>query len=92
MSLKVFYDENIDVGIVEVGIGGANDVTNLIQPTVCAITLIDFDHMNLLGNTITEIAGQKSGIIKVRNRSLMTLNEFLSVVFDTCCYNEYTNR
>lgn len=65
MSLKIFQDQQIDVGIIEVGIGGTGDVTNVITPKVCGITLIDYDHLSLLGSTLPEIAGQKAGIIKV---------------------------
>ena len=73
MSLKVFSEEKIDVGIIEVGIGGTHDITNVILPKVSAITLIDFDHMTLLGNTLLEIADQKAGIIK-ENTPIVTIS------------------
>lgn len=50
--------------IIEVGIGGRLDATNVINPIVCGITLIDYDHMNLLGNTLELIANEKAGIMK----------------------------
>lgn len=65
MALQSFCDEKVDAAIVEVGIGGTLDVTNFVSPTVTAITLIDYDHTQILGNTLPEIAAQKAGIIKV---------------------------
>lgn len=59
-----FRDVHPDVVIVEVGIGGLYDSTNIIVPAVSAITTVGYDHMNILGNTLTEIATQKAGIIK----------------------------
>ncbi|MGM9934870.1 MAG: bifunctional folylpolyglutamate synthase/dihydrofolate synthase [Clostridium sp.] len=59
-----FYNENIDYGVIEVGLGGRLDSTNVITPKVSVIASISFDHTNLLGNTIEEIAGEKAGIIK----------------------------
>lgn len=64
MMFTYFKSENIDVGIIEVGIGGLYDSTNVINPCVAVITSIGMDHSKLLGNTIEEIARQKAGIIK----------------------------
>lgn len=58
------YRNNVDFGIIEVGLGGSLDSTNVITPIVSVITPISFDHMNILGNTIGEIAREKAGIIK----------------------------
>lgn len=58
------YRKNVDFGIIEVGLGGRLDSTNVITPIISVITSISFDHMNLLGNTIGEIAKEKAGIIK----------------------------
>lgn len=58
------YRENVDFGIIEVGLGGRLDSTNVITPIISVITPISFDHMNILGNTIGEIAKEKAGIIK----------------------------
>ncbi|MBC2041441.1 bifunctional folylpolyglutamate synthase/dihydrofolate synthase [Listeria welshimeri] len=57
------YD-SIDIGIIEVGLGGRLDSTNILLPLVSVITTIGMDHMELLGNTIEEIASEKAGIIK----------------------------
>lgn len=59
-----FYNEKIDYGVIEVGLGGRLDSTNVIIPKVSVITSISMDHVNILGNTIEEIAKEKSGIIK----------------------------
>lgn len=59
-----FYNEKIDYGVVEVGLGGTMDSTNILTPCVSVITSISMDHMNILGDTIEEIAEQKGGIIK----------------------------
>lgn len=59
-----FKDVDPDIVVVEVGIGGLYDSTNVIVPVVSAITTIGYDHMKILGNTLGEIASQKAGIIK----------------------------
>jgi len=64
LALKHFSEANIDVVILETGIGGRLDATNAIQSDVSVITQIDFDHEEWLGNTLAEIASEKAGIIK----------------------------
>lgn len=59
-----YYNEKVDYAIIEVGLGGELDSTNVITPIVSVITSISFDHMNILGNCLYEIAMQKAGIIK----------------------------
>ena len=59
-----FAEECIDVAVIEVGLGGRLDSTNIIQPDAAVITNISFDHMALLGNTLEKIAFEKAGIIK----------------------------
>ena len=59
-----FAEEKIDYGIIETGLGGRLDSTNVITPELSVITSISYDHMNLLGNTLGEIAKEKAGIIK----------------------------
>ena len=59
-----FYNERVDYGVIEVGIGGTMDSTNVLTPVISVITSISMDHMNILGDTIEEIAKQKGGIIK----------------------------
>ncbi len=64
MLLLYFGEGHADVVLIEVGIGGTYDSTNVITPIVSVITTIGLDHMNLLGDTLSEIAGNKAGIIK----------------------------
>ncbi|MBM6819632.1 bifunctional folylpolyglutamate synthase/dihydrofolate synthase [Clostridium saudiense] len=64
LMLLYFKKEKIDFGVIEVGLGGRLDSTNVIIPILQVITSISFDHTNLLGNTLEEIAGEKAGIIK----------------------------
>ena len=64
MALWYFALERVDVALVEVGMGGRLDATNLVQPLAAAVTQIGFDHVEYLGNTLTAIAGEKAGIFK----------------------------
>ncbi len=64
MALAYFARENTDIAIMEVGMGGRLDATNIIRPLVSAITNISLEHQAFLGNTLIEIAGEKAGIIK----------------------------
>ena len=64
MAFDYFVREQVDIAVVEVGLGGRLDSTNVITPELSLITNISFDHQALLGNTLPEIAGEKSGIIK----------------------------
>lgn len=59
-----FAYEKVDIAVVEVGLGGRLDATNLLHPLVSVITSLSFDHTYLLGNTLSEIAAEKGGIIK----------------------------
>jgi dihydrofolate synthase / folylpolyglutamate synthase len=59
-----FAERKVDVAVVEVGLGGKLDATNVIRPEMSVITGISLDHQNYLGNTLTKIAGEKAGIIK----------------------------
>jgi dihydrofolate synthase/folylpolyglutamate synthase len=64
MAFHYFAQEEVDIAVVEVGLGGRLDSTNVIHPELSIITNISFDHTNILGNTIEEIAAEKGGIIK----------------------------
>jgi dihydrofolate synthase / folylpolyglutamate synthase len=64
MAFDYLSKEKVDVAIVEVGLGGRLDSTNIISPEVSIITNISFDHTDLLGNTLKKIAAEKAGIIK----------------------------
>lgn len=64
LAFDVFAKEQVDIAIVEVGLGGRLDSTNIINPLLAVITNIGWDHMNLLGDTLQLIAAEKAGIIK----------------------------
>lgn len=64
MAFKYFKDRCIDIAVVEVGLGGRLDCTNIITPLVSVITNISFDHTKFLGDTLAKIAAEKAGIIK----------------------------
>lgn len=64
MAFDYFAENEVDIAIIETGLGGRLDSTNIILPELSIITNIGMDHMNLLGNTLTAIAGEKAGIIK----------------------------
>lgn len=64
MAFDYFAQEQVDIAVIEVGLGGRLDSTNVITPVLSVITNIGFDHMNLLGNTLPAIAVEKAGIIK----------------------------
>ena len=64
LAFQYFADQKVDIAIIETGLGGRLDSTNVIEPILSLITMIGYDHADLLGNTLEEIAGEKAGIIK----------------------------
>ncbi len=64
MAFKYFADRKVDIAVIEVGLGGRLDSTNIITPLASVITNISFDHMALLGDTLEKIAAEKAGVIK----------------------------
>lgn len=82
IAMMYFAEENVDIAIIEVGLGGRLDSTNIITPLLSIITTIDYDHMQYLGNTLSSIAQEKAGIIKTSIPSLTaeTKNRVLAVL------------
>ena len=66
LALEAFARERVDFAVIEVGLGGRLDATNVVTPLVSIITRIDFDHENFLGHSLREIAGEKAGILKAQ--------------------------
>ncbi|MCX8111473.1 MAG: bifunctional folylpolyglutamate synthase/dihydrofolate synthase [Syntrophorhabdaceae bacterium] len=66
MAFEYFYRKKVDIAIIEVGLGGRLDSTNVILPLVSIITNVELDHTDYLGNSLEEVAREKSGIIKER--------------------------
>ena len=64
LGFAYFELKEVDFQVIEVGLGGRLDATNVVQPDVCIITSISFDHTEVLGNTLAQIAAEKAGIIK----------------------------
>ena len=64
MALLVFAEEQVDLAVLEVGLGGRLDATNVVMPELCIITPVDFDHEAFLGRSLESIAAEKAGILK----------------------------
>lgn len=82
MMFTYFHEKKVDVAVIEVGLGGLLDSTNVVKPIVCGITTIGLDHLQILGDTLEKIAEQKAGIIK-ENCAVVTGNiceEALNVI------------
>jgi len=75
MALLYFYKKECDIAILETGLGGLYDCTNIVNPMLSIITSIGYDHMNILGNTLEEIAVQKAGIIKEKSETIFIKQE-----------------
>ncbi|UCG70562.1 MAG: bifunctional folylpolyglutamate synthase/dihydrofolate synthase [Thermoplasmata archaeon] len=81
MAFEHFFQEDVDFAILEVGLGGRLDATNVIRPVVSVITTVDLDHIHVLGKSLEEVAGEKAGIIKngvpvisgIENDDLLTM-------------------
>lgn len=87
MQFQAFASAPVDVAIVEVGLGGRWDATNIIEPDVTVITPIAFDHQDYLGDTIEEIAGEKAGILKEGALAVIAAQQFpgaLDVLKNRC--------
>ena len=78
MAFEYFSNEKVDIAIIETGLGGRLDSTNIITPILSVITNISFDHMNMLGNTIPLIASEKAGIIKKNTPAVIGETQTLS--------------
>ncbi|MFD2245010.1 bifunctional folylpolyglutamate synthase/dihydrofolate synthase [Pontibacter ruber] len=75
LAFKYFADEQVDVAVIEVGLGGRLDSTNIINPEVSLITNIGYDHQALLGDTLEAIAGEKAGIIKLQTPVIISTKQ-----------------
>jgi dihydrofolate synthase / folylpolyglutamate synthase len=85
MAFDYFAAEQCDIAVIETGLGGLLDSTNIISPILSIITNIGYDHQNILGNTLQEIATQKAGIIKQHTPVVIgeTLPETKNIFLDT---------
>ncbi|HXO38778.1 MAG TPA: folylpolyglutamate synthase/dihydrofolate synthase family protein [Candidatus Acidoferrum sp.] len=71
MAFEYFASAGVDLAVLEVGLGGRLDATNIVDPLVSVITDIDFDHQNFLGNTLPEIAHEKAGILRPKGTAVL---------------------
>lgn len=85
-ALLWFERQGVDIAVMETGLGGRLDPTNVIQPSVVVLTSIDYDHMNVLGGSLAEIAAEKCGIIKpgVPVVSAAQHSEAVKVIYEHC--------
>jgi len=72
MAFVLFRQQGVDVAVVETGLGGRLDATNVVQPELSVITPVDFDHESWLGHSIEEIAGEKAGILKANTPAVIS--------------------
>ena len=77
VAFKHFADEAVDIAVIETGIGGRLDSTNVITPLMTLITKIDLDHVNILGTSVEEIAREKAGIFKSSKQVFGTFSIYL---------------
>jgi dihydrofolate synthase/folylpolyglutamate synthase len=86
LAFQYFAEQEVDFAVIETGLGGRLDTTNVIDPLVAVITSISYDHTYILGNTIEEIASEKAGIIKEGKPVVCAPQrpEALKVIADTC--------
>ncbi len=82
LAFSYFKDSATDINIIETGLGGRLDSTNIINPEISIITNIGFDHQNILGNTLEEIAKEKAGIIKENTPTLLGPNIEAKSIFE----------
>jgi len=86
LAFACFREKEIAYQVLEVGLGGRLDATNVVKPQVCVITSISYDHMDVLGDTLTKIAGEKAGIIKSGSIAVSVPQspEAMRVIKDVC--------
>lgn len=85
MAFDEFAHQQVDIAVIETGLGGLLDSTNVIKPLFSVITNVSYDHMDVLGETLPEIAAQKAGIIKPRTPVIVSQDDetVLAVIRDT---------
>ncbi|MEO1087963.1 MAG: Mur ligase family protein, partial [Acidobacteriota bacterium] len=73
VAFLAFSRASLDLAVVEVGLGGARDATNIAEPVVSVLTTVDFDHQAFLGDTLSAIAREKAGIFRARRSAVLGL-------------------
>jgi len=87
LAFTYFKERKVDYQVLETGLGGRLDATNVVKPEVCVITSISFDHTDVLGDTLTQIATEKAGIIKSGSVVVCSpqFPETMEVIEGICC-------
>ena len=88
LALIYYARNNCDFVVLETGLGGTYDCTNIVDADISVITSIGYDHMDILGHTIEEIADNKAGIIKKNKDTVMCYQEKVNSVFESKCKEE----
>ncbi|MBA4310871.1 MAG: hypothetical protein C0425_11140, partial [Chlorobiaceae bacterium] len=89
LAFQYFYDHSVDFAVIETGLGGRLDATNVLNPLAAIITSVSLEHMNVLGDTIEKIAKEKAGIIKRDSKVFVsTLHEDALEVMRERCKNK----
>lgn len=91
MAILYFYENDCDFVVLETGLGGLYDCTNIVNPLVSIISSIGYDHMYILGNTLVEIAKQKAGIIKENSETIFAVSdeEDVNNLIKETCLNKH---
>lgn len=86
IGMYYFAEQNVDYAVIEVGLGGRLDATNVIDPLISVITSVDYDHKEILGDTLSQIAYEKAGIIKKRRPVIVypQQQEAMNVIRQVC--------
>lgn len=85
LVLIYFYQKKCDFAIIETGLGGTTDCTNIIEPIISIITTIGYDHTDILGNTLEKIAKHKAGIIKQNSNTVFNYQpQIINIIKDKC--------
>lgn len=92
LGLLYFREKQVDVAVIEVGIGGTHDKTNVVKPIVSVINNVGMDHKQLIGPTLSDIAREKSGIIKTNSAVVLgdIKHDLLSIFTETATKNQAT--
>lgn len=85
IALKYFYEQKVDFVVLEVGLGGRLDATNVVTPSVSVITNVGLEHTEILGNIVEEIAGEKAGIIKENGILVTAADGKVYSILETIC-------